>query len=121
MTKATTGPKPLLHRDKNVKIDKDKKVIEPIIGKAIFDSNLVNYLSNVGADISIKNENLFNKLKTNSQNEITPYQGNILHSCSGEIRVLGTIKIKEQVIDPKFILHDIQCWLPIITQSTNVF
>ena len=72
------------------------------------DSNLVNYLCDGGADISIINENLFNKLKINPQNEITPYQGNPLHSCSGEIRVLGTINIKELVIDPKTILHNIQ-------------
>ena len=78
----------------NIKIHKNKKIVEPIIGKAILDSNLVNYLCDGGADISIINENLFNKLKINPQNEITPYQGNPLHSCSGEIRVLGTINIK---------------------------
>ena len=82
-----------------MKINKDKKTIEPIIGKAIFNGNLVNYLCDVGAEISITNEN-FNKLKTNPHNETTPYQGIPLHSCLDEIRVLGTITIKKMVIDP---------------------
>ena len=62
-----------------------------------------------GADISIINEKLLNKLKTDKDSfEILPYHGNQLNSCSGKITVFGSVTISQCIIDTKFILKDIQ-------------
>ena len=74
------------------KNSKDKKKVEPITDIAIFNGTLVDYLCDGGADISIINETIFKKLKTN--NEIAQYQGSLIHSCSGEIQVLAKLKLK---------------------------
>ena len=63
-----------------------KPIVEPIVGKMIIGDNLVNYLCDGGADITIINENLFNKIKSaNTSNEVVPYNGKSIQSCSGEI------------------------------------
>ena len=50
-----------------------KPTVEPIDGKMIIGDNLVNYLCDGGADITIINENLFNKIKSvNTSNEVVP-------------------------------------------------
>ena len=41
-----------------------KPIVEPIVGKMIIGDNLVNYLFDGGSDITIKNQNLFNKKKS---------------------------------------------------------
>ena len=77
-----------------------KPIVEPIVGKMIIGETLVNYLCDGGADITIINENLLNKIKTsNKSNEITPYNGKTIQSCSGEINVFGTITVSQLVIE----------------------
>ena len=81
-----------------------KKTSEPIIGQAIFDGIITNYLCDSGADISMINEKLLNKLKTDKDSfDILPYYGNQLNSCSGKITVYGSVTIRQCIIDTKFI------------------
>ena len=82
----------------------------------IIGETLVNYLCDGGADITIINENLLNKIKTsNKSNEITKYNGQTIQSCSGEIKVFGTITVSQLVIDTNKILKNVK----IIATSHN--
>ena len=73
----------------------------------IIGDNLVNYQCDGGADITIINENLLNKIKSvNTSNEVVPYNGKSIQSCSGEIKVFGTVTVSQLIIDPNNILEN---------------
>ena len=71
----------------------------------ITGDNLVNYLCDSGADKAIINENLFNKIKSvNANKAVVPYNAKLIQSCSGEIKVFGTITVSQLIINPNKIL-----------------
>ena len=58
-----------------------------IVGKLFTGDKLENYLCHGGADITLINENLYNKIKSaNASNEVVPYNGISIQSCSVEIK-----------------------------------
>ena len=59
LTKKTVNTKSTHDEINRIEQDKtNKKLIEPIIGQAIFNGIIVNYLCDGGADVTIINEKL---------------------------------------------------------------
>ena len=71
-----------------------------------FNGIITNDLCDSGANISIINEKLFNKLKTDKDSfDILPYHGNQINSYSAKITVYNKTVFGSHT---KFILKDIQ-------------
>ena len=76
-------------------------LVEPIKGRAIFNNSIVDYLCDGGADYTIINRELFEKLKTQApRTELKRYAGKPLTSCTSEINVLGIVQLERCIIDP---------------------
>ena len=84
-----------------------KPLVIPLVSKMIIGDTLVNYLCDWGTYITIINENLLNKIKASNQSdEITPNNSKTILSCSGDIKVFGTITESQLVIYPNKILKN---------------
>ena len=89
--------------------DQTRPFIHPIRGRAIFNETLVDYLCDGGADLTIINKKLFEKIKKQAQYTVLePYYGKRLSSCTSNITVLGIIKLKKCIVDPNTALKDIE-------------
>ena len=76
-------------------------MVDPIKGKAVFNNTIVEYLCDGGADYTIINRELFEKIKTQApRTMLKPYRGKPLTSCTSEIKVLGIIQLERCIIDP---------------------
>ena len=61
----------------------------------------MEYLCDGGADYTIINRELFEKIKTQAPRTVLkPYRGKPLTSCTSEIKVLGIIQLERCIIDP---------------------
>ena len=109
VTKETVNTKSTHNEINRIEQDKtNKNIIEPIIGQAIFNGTIVNYLCDGGADVTIINEKLLEKLTGKNQTAIIPYKGNQINSCSGKITIFGTVNVEECIIDPNLKLPEVQ-------------
>ena len=90
-------------------LEQTKPFVHPIKGRAIFNETLVDYLCDGGADLTIINKRLFEKIKSQAQYTVLePYLGKRLSSCTSNITVVGMIKLKKCIVDPQTILRDIE-------------
>ena len=99
----------------------NKKIIEPIIGQAIFNGIIVNYLCDGGADVTIIDEKLLEKLIGKNQTAIITYKRNQINSCSGKITIFGTVNVEECIIDPDIKLPEVQLIATNQIPNMNVF
>ncbi|CAF0784477.1 unnamed protein product [Brachionus calyciflorus] len=74
---------------------------EPIIGQALFNNTLVNYMCDSGADITVINFKTFLLIKRHEPSTILEeYHGVKLYSASGEIEIFGLVRLKRCLIVP---------------------
>ena len=79
-----------------------------IKGKALFDNCLINYICDSGASRTVISKKLFNKIKKETPSlQLRNYRGKPLKSCTGSIRVLGTIKINKCILSAKHTLNNV--------------
>ena len=73
---------------------KGTKTSPPIKGKAIMNNSLVEFLCDGGADRSIINKSVYENIcRQQPTTKLLKYQGKALRSCTGEIEILGIVKL----------------------------
>ncbi|CAF1096786.1 unnamed protein product [Brachionus calyciflorus] len=73
----------------------------PIVGKALFNNTLVNYLCDTGADRRIINKKNFNLIRRHEPNTVMkPYEDGKLYSCTNEMKIYGVVYLKRCLILP---------------------
>ncbi|CAF0955455.1 unnamed protein product [Brachionus calyciflorus] len=79
----------------------------PIVGKALFNNTLVNYLCDTGADRSIINIKTFNLIRRHDTNTVMkPFEGCKLYSCINEMKIFGVVYLKRCLIVPSYNLEN---------------
>ncbi|CAF1108619.1 unnamed protein product, partial [Brachionus calyciflorus] len=78
-----------------------------IVGKALFNNTLVNYLCDTGADRSIINIKTFNLIRRYDPNTVMkPYEGGKLNSCKNKMKIFGVVYLKRCLIVPSYNLEN---------------
>ncbi|RNA31087.1 hypothetical protein BpHYR1_049920 [Brachionus plicatilis] len=98
-----------LHVINAVNLRKRPNRERPVIGVAIFNNTLVNYLCDSGADRTIINTKTFNLLKRHAPGtELEIHSGSELFSCSGPIKILGKVKLSRCIVSREEILKNVE-------------
>ncbi|RNA08199.1 Retrovirus-related Pol poly from transposon, partial [Brachionus plicatilis] len=98
-----------LHVINAVNLRKRPNRERPVIGVAIFNNTLVNYLCDSGADRTIINTKTFNLLKRHAPGtELEIHSGSELYSCSGPIKILGKVKLSRCIVSREEILKNVE-------------
>lgn len=85
------------------------RISEPnklIGGQALFNNTLVDYMCDSGADLTIIDEKTFLLIKRHDPDTVLESSNRKLTSVSGEIKVLGTLRLKRCLIAPEFDLKN---------------
>ncbi|RNA36435.1 hypothetical protein BpHYR1_030232 [Brachionus plicatilis] len=98
-----------LHVINAVNLRKRPNRERPVIGVAIFNNTLVNYLCDSGADRTIINTKTFNLIKRHAPGtELEIHSGSELFSCSGPIKILGKVKLSRCIVSREEILKNVE-------------
>ena len=103
------GNREPLHVINAVNLRKRHNRESQVIGVAIFDYALVNYLFDSGADRTIVNTKTFNLIKRHAPGtELEIHSGSELFSCSGPIKILGKVKLSRCIVSREEILKNVE-------------
>ncbi|RNA36430.1 hypothetical protein BpHYR1_040712 [Brachionus plicatilis] len=98
-----------LHVINAVNLRKRPNRERPVIGLAIFNNTLVNYLCDSGADRTIINTKTFNLIKRHAPGtELEIHSGSELFSCSGPIKILDKVKLSRSIVSREEILKNVE-------------
>ncbi|RNA39717.1 RNA-directed DNA polymerase (reverse transcriptase) domain containing [Brachionus plicatilis] len=98
-----------LHVINAVNLRKRPNRERPVIGVAIFNNTLVNYLCDSGADRTIINTKTFNLIKRHSPGtELEIHSGRELFSCSGPIKILDKVELSRCIVSNEEILKNVE-------------
>jgi ethanolamine utilization protein EutQ (cupin superfamily) len=85
------------------------KVYKPIRGKAIFNNTLIDYQCDNGADRTIINKDIFEKIMREApETSLHKYTGVPLKSVTGRIQIKGVIVLDRCIISPESELGNVE-------------